>query len=374
MAHKAVFLDRDNTIIEDPGYLSDPDGVKLLPGVDLAIKSLRQGGYKIVVVTNQSGIARGLLTEERLEEVHAELRRQLDARGASVDAIYYCPYLPDSPIDEYAVDSELRKPKPGMLLAAAKDMDLDLHNSWSIGDSARDVEAGRRAGCRTIRIRSPRPGGAAAGHEDPVLADYTVRNLVDAARVVLREGDRLAEDVPKPSSQERPQSQPAEPTPAETEPPPEAPPTETPPEPQPARKPAPTEPKPAPERAPTETKSEPEPSPQPWPLQGERTDQEWSARTTDEAAALSTMSDSAVRREILRHLRQFVRSREVEEFSLSKLFAGIVQVLVFMPLLLCIWRMLGGEEGLVQAAVWALLAILLQLMALTFYMMHRSRE
>ncbi|MFP3937763.1 MAG: D-glycero-alpha-D-manno-heptose-1,7-bisphosphate 7-phosphatase [Phycisphaerae bacterium] len=352
MANKAVFLDRDNTIIEDPGYLSDPADVKLLPGADLAIKSLRQGGYKIVVVTNQSGVARGLLTEERLEEVHAELRRRLDERGATVDAIYYCPYLPDAPIDEYAVDSELRKPRPGMLLQAAGEMDLDLHNSWAIGDAPRDVEAGRRAGCRTVRIRTPRPSGSTNGHEDPVLADFTVRNLVDAARVVLREGDREpAETPPEEESAERQ----APPEPAHVS-------VEEPDNPQP------------PSHQPGREEKTPEPGGQQSAAEpSQPTDEQWSPRTGSQAADVSTMSDSAVRREILRHLRQFVRSSEAEEFSLSKLFAGILQVLVFMPLLLCIWKMLGGESEFAQAAVWALLAILLQLMALTFFIMHRGK-
>ncbi|MGC9454923.1 MAG: HAD-IIIA family hydrolase [Phycisphaerae bacterium] len=350
MADKAVFLDRDDTIIEDPGYLSDPADVKLLPGADLAIKSLRQAGYKVIVVTNQSGIARGLLTEQRLEEIHDELRRQLDERGASVDAIYFCPYLPDAPIDKYAVDSDLRKPKPGMLLKAAEEMDLDLHNSWAIGDSPRDVEAGRRAGCRTVRIRNPRRSGSTEGHEDPILADFTVRNLVDAARIVLREGDREPPEQPVEHTVEQTASN--QPAPAGTDEP------QTP---QPPAQKAPNEPAPRP--AEHETFSG----------QSKPADEEWSPRTGSQAADVSTMTDSAVRREILRHVRQFVRSREAEEFSLSKLFAGILQVLVFMPLLLCVWKMLGGEEEFTQAAVWALLAILLQVMALTFFMMHRVR-
>lgn len=343
MADKTVFLDRDNTIIEDPGYLSDPADVKLLPGADLAIKSLRQGGYKVVVVTNQSGIARGLLTEHRLQEIHAELRRQLDERGAGVDAIYSCPYLPDAPIDKYAVDSDLRKPKPGMILQAAEEMNLDLHNSWVIGDRPRDVEAGRRAGCRTIRVRTPASSGGSAGHEDPILADYTVRNLVDAARVVLREGDRAPAEAAQTPPQTRP-TPPAAPKPAAK------------PEPEPPAAGEPTGPKPAPETQ-----------------QSAQAEEDWAPRTTTQATDVATMSDGAVRREILRHVRQFVRSREAEEFSLSKLFAGILQVLVFMPLLLCVWKMLGGESEFAQAAVWALLAILLQLMALTFFTMHRAR-
>ncbi|MDP7288001.1 MAG: HAD family hydrolase, partial [Phycisphaerae bacterium] len=151
---KAVFIDRDNTIIDDPGYISDPAAVKLLPGVELAIKSLAQTGFKNIVCTNQSGIARGMLTEEGLDSIHAELRRQLGDKGAHLDAIYYCPFHPQGTVEKYACESDLRKPKPGMLLKAAADLDLDLSECWMVGDSARDIEAGQRAGCRTIRVRT----------------------------------------------------------------------------------------------------------------------------------------------------------------------------------------------------------------------------
>jgi D,D-heptose 1,7-bisphosphate phosphatase len=185
MANKAVFLDRDHTIMEDPGYLSDPSAVKLLPGVELALRSLAQAGYKLVVVTNQSGVARGLLTEHALEGIHEELKRQLGQKGASLDGIYYCPYHPEGTVEAYAIDSDLRKPKPGMLLKAAADLDIDLSASWMVGDSARDVEAGQRAGCRTVRLRATAEQHGEQADED-VQADYNARNLVDAARLILR--------------------------------------------------------------------------------------------------------------------------------------------------------------------------------------------
>ena len=94
MGQRCVYLDRDRTIIEDPGYLTDPEAVKLLPGVELALKSLAQAGFKLVVVTNQSAIARGLLTEEGLERVHEEMGRQLHDRGVELDGVYYCPFHP----------------------------------------------------------------------------------------------------------------------------------------------------------------------------------------------------------------------------------------------------------------------------------------
>lgn len=197
MTHRAVFLDRDRTIIEDPGYISDPSVVKLLPGADLAIKGLRQGGYLAVVVTNQSAIARGLLTEEMLERIHGEMRRQLAASvGAHVDAIYYCPFHPEGTVEPYAVDSQDRKPQPGMLLRAAKDLDIDLGASWMVGDSPRDVEAGQRAGCRTIRIRVPETAETTETDDQNVQADFVVRNLLEAAKIILQSPPRAVRPSP----------------------------------------------------------------------------------------------------------------------------------------------------------------------------------
>jgi len=303
MADKAVFLDRDRTLMEDPGYLADAEAVKLLPGVELAVKSLCQAGYKIVVVTNQSGVARGLLTEENLQAIHAELRRQLAKSGAHIDAIYYCPYHPEGTVEPYAVESELRKPKPGMLLKAAAEMDIDLSASWMVGDSARDVEAGQRAGCRTVRVRAPRPRAStsAQDHEEDedARADFTVRNLTDAARVILREAGQRRAPATRPVGQAQATAQ------------------------------------------------------------------------GDAEAQGETMDDSKVRQEILRHVRQLVADRHAEEFSFTKLLAGVVQMLALVALLMTFVRMLQNE--IPAATLWALIAVALQVMALTFFVMQRPR-
>ncbi|MDY6914579.1 MAG: HAD family hydrolase [Planctomycetota bacterium] len=307
MANKAVFLDRDRTLMEDPGYVSDPDSVKLLPGVELALKSLAQAGYKLIVVTNQSGIARGMLTEETLEKIHDELRRQLAERGAHLDAIYYCPHHPDGALAGYAEDSELRKPKPGMLLKAAAELEIDLDNSWMVGDSGRDIEAGQRAGCRTVRVRTPSEETGTV-EDEAAQADHTVRNLVDAARVILREANRSA-DAPADDDIETPEG--------------------------------------------GESVSQPD--------------------RPDESDKVASMDDTQVRREILRHVRQFSRTMHTEEFSLAKLFASILQVLVLLLLLVVFWKMLS-DARIEVAILWALLAVVLQLMSLTFFTIHRNRN
>jgi D-glycero-D-manno-heptose 1,7-bisphosphate phosphatase len=182
MTNAAVFLDRDGTIIEDPGYLNHPDQVKLLAGAGEAIKELQQLGFKTVVVSNQSGVARGILTEETLDQIHDRLRSLLSSVGASLDGIYYCPFHPEGVIPKYRRNSDWRKPKPGMLLAAAQEMGLDLASSWMIGNHPSDIDAGRNAGCRTILISSTR-AGPAHGEGRP---DHVAVNIREAVNMIKR--------------------------------------------------------------------------------------------------------------------------------------------------------------------------------------------
>ena len=333
MAGKAVFLDRDNTVMEDPGYIGDPKVVKLLPGVELALKSLSQCGYKLVVVTNQSGIARGLLTEQTLDKIHAELRRQLSQRGAHLDAIYYCPFHPEGTIEEYAKESDLRKPQPGMLQLAAKELDIDLSQSWMVGDSARDIEAGQRAGCKTIRVRSRADHHATPGleNDEDVQADYTVRNLVDAARVILRA---------------------------------------------PRQAPAPAAGRAATPSAQVGQGAAPSAKPPMPPLAGRQ------PLASDVAAdvpgdigaaqpAAEELDQHQVRAEILRYVRQIARQEQTEEFSFVKLAAGIAQVFALMGLGMVVVKMLG--ENSQEASLWAQITIILQLMSLTLFFAVRRK-
>ena len=150
---KAVFLDRDGTINKYVGFLRNIDEFELIDGVAEAIKIINQSGYLAIVVTNQPVIARGEVTYEELDEMHNKMETWLGLTGAYVDAIYYCPHHPHSGYEgeilELKFECECRKPKPGMLLQAARDFNIDLSQSWMIGDGENDVQAGIAAGCKS---------------------------------------------------------------------------------------------------------------------------------------------------------------------------------------------------------------------------------
>jgi D,D-heptose 1,7-bisphosphate phosphatase len=181
-ARPAVFFDRDGTLIEHVHYLSDPALVRLLPGASDALRRLRRAGFARVLITNQSAIGRGLLTEDRLDQIHAELNRQLAAVGASIDAIYYCPDAPGSD-DRTIVESSDRKPGPGMLLRAAADLNLDLGASWMVGDLISDVLAGLNAGCRSILVQSGQTTPAEA--DAPGVPAWITPDVTGATDLIL---------------------------------------------------------------------------------------------------------------------------------------------------------------------------------------------
>jgi histidinol-phosphate phosphatase family protein len=179
----AVFLDRDGTLIADVPYVGDPAQVRLLPGSADAVQRLRRAGFACIVVSNQSAVGRGMITLDQMHAVHRELVRQLTAAGAALDGNYWCPYAPQSP-DKTVIEHVDRKPGPGMLLRAARDLNLDLTNSWIIGDQASDMLAGRNAGCRGgILVRAGQDVAAALewlGPDCPVADD-----LLAAAEFIL---------------------------------------------------------------------------------------------------------------------------------------------------------------------------------------------
>lgn len=155
---RAVFLDRDGTINKYVGFLRNIDEFELLDGVAEAIKKINASGYLAIVVTNQPVIARGEVSFEELQEIHNKMETLLGEQGAYVDAIYFCPHHPHKGYagerPELKIDCECRKPKPGMLIQAAKDFNIDLKNSWMIGDGENDILAGKNAGCHTALIQS----------------------------------------------------------------------------------------------------------------------------------------------------------------------------------------------------------------------------
>lgn len=160
----AAFLDRDGTIHEDVHFLSRPEDLRLLPGAADAIAAFRGAGYAIVCATNQSGIARGIIDEARLAEIHDALRAMLLEANprAVIDAFYHCPHHPEGTLERYAIRCDCRKPAPGLLLRARDDLGLDLARSFIVGDKERDLEAGRRAGLARGYLIAP--GGWRAVH------------------------------------------------------------------------------------------------------------------------------------------------------------------------------------------------------------------
>jgi D-glycero-D-manno-heptose 1,7-bisphosphate phosphatase len=174
--NKAAFLDRDGVInrkapTEDE-YITRWEEMHIIPGVVEAIALLNRAGFRVIVVSNQRCVAKGLVTTGQLDAMHQQMCNELGAVGAKIDGVYYCPHEEQPPCS-------CRKPEPGMLFTAADEHEVDLASSWMIGDSEKDVEAGRSAGCRTVRILRP---GTVANSDADVLA----RSLLEAARQILR--------------------------------------------------------------------------------------------------------------------------------------------------------------------------------------------
>jgi D-glycero-D-manno-heptose 1,7-bisphosphate phosphatase len=150
----ALFLDRDGVIVDEAEYLADPAQLRLLPGSAEAIAEVNRQGVPVIVVTNQSGVARGYFPESRVAEIHERLDRLLAGQGAHIARYYYCPHHPTEGRPSYRIDCQCRKPQPGMLLQAARDLSLELHESYLVGDKLSDLGAGASAGCRTILVRT----------------------------------------------------------------------------------------------------------------------------------------------------------------------------------------------------------------------------
>jgi len=181
MSHCAVLLDRDGTLVETRHYPSEPDELVIYDGLAAELARVTGAGFRLALITNQSGLAHGYFDLVQLDRMHHFLSAELRHEGVVIDAVYYCPHHPEGKVQELAISCECRKPKPGMLLKAAADLDLDLARSWFIGDILDDVEAGNRAGCRTVLIDL----GTEHEPEHPIRQPtYIARDSVHALRIV----------------------------------------------------------------------------------------------------------------------------------------------------------------------------------------------
>jgi D-glycero-D-manno-heptose 1,7-bisphosphate phosphatase len=188
----AVFLDRDGTVNEEVGYLRDLAKLKLIPGAAAAIRRLNEAGHLVILVTNQSGVARGYFPESMVHDAHALLAKMLGAEGARLDGIYYCPHHPTAGTSHYTTECDCRKPATGLLNRAAKDLNIDLARSFMVGDKWSDVELGNRAGARSILVSTgfaaDDPGNARPAHiKDP---DLIAHDLAEAVDWILRQDSR----------------------------------------------------------------------------------------------------------------------------------------------------------------------------------------
>lgn len=178
---RAIFLDRDGTINEYVGFLTNINDFKLIDNVSEAIKLINSSIFLSIIVTNQPVIARGEVSLSELDEIHNKMETLLGMKGAYIDDIYFCPHHPDKGFEgerkEYKIECDCRKPKPGMLIKAAQKYNIDLAQSWMIGDGKLDVQAGKNAGCKTIYIGKK---------DDSLESDYTADNLLEAIRIIMR--------------------------------------------------------------------------------------------------------------------------------------------------------------------------------------------
>lgn len=189
MSHRAAFIDRDGVLNEERAFVHRIEDFSFLPGAVAALRALQDAGYLLVVITNQSGIARGLYTEADYLALTAHMRERLQAAGVRLDAVEYCPHLPDAPVERYRLDCDCRKPKPGMLIKAIRALDIDPKTSFIVGDRLSDMDAGRAAGlgqCFLVRTGYPLPDEALA------RADAVYDDLLTCARSV---SSRLPEDL-----------------------------------------------------------------------------------------------------------------------------------------------------------------------------------
>lgn len=368
MSDKAIFLDRDDTLIKDPGYISSPDQVELLDGVAEALIKLKELGYKLIVASNQSAVARGMVTEKVLDKIHDRLKELLAEKNAFLDRIYYCPYHPDGVVPKYRKESKNRKPNPGMLLTAAKELDIDLSQSWCIGNSDRDIEAGYRAGCKTILIDAPsRQKQTDSRTSQPVVTpDYRGVNLRETVNIIKKHlrsstGTQIQEPlVTEVQNEQTPETEDTSPNQIEST-------TKI------------DEPTAEEEQSTTDDTTQ-------VPIDDE-TEEQTAAPVLNETEEphqneekkkppIPEGQDMAVNRteqllvDILGQLKTMQRTEMFSEFSIMRLLAGIVQIIALFCLLITIWFLMSPENEDNSIFIALGFAIVFQLMSLTLYIMH----
>ncbi len=376
MSNKAIFLDRDDTLIEDPGYINNPKQVKLLDGAAEALIEFSDMGYKLVVVSNQSGVARGIVTEKTLGEIHNRLKQLLAEKGAFLDKIYYCPHHPDGVIAKYKKESDWKKPNPGMLLTAAEEMDIDLEQSWAIGNSSRDIEAGLRAGCKTILINRP------LHYEPPKPGepkpDYKAINIKEAVNIVKQYHRSSNRDTSHAESGPTEQTQPVV---SKIEPP--------------------VLPAVSEHRRDRQVEEQERLTAENAKSAENKLKMDSSFRRKDNIKNSAVSTNSAVKqrpetapdeqetfgdspgdslrrteqllKSILNHVKSMQRADMFGEFSMIRFMAGVVQVIVLLCLLLTIWFLMSPNRQDNAVFISLGFAMVLQLMSLTFYVMQRRR-
>ena len=191
--NRAVFLDRDGTVNEEVGYLKDLGQLRLIPGAGSAIRKFHEAGLKVVVITNQSGVARGYFTESFVHDTHALLEQLLKNEGAKLDGIYYCPHHPTAGSSRYTIECDCRKPGTGLIDRAARDLDIDIKRSYVVGDKWSDVELGQRAGARSVLVRTGFAADDTGNARPPHVKDPDF-----AADTINHAADWIIEDIKKP--------------------------------------------------------------------------------------------------------------------------------------------------------------------------------
>ncbi len=190
MSRGAVFLDRDGTIVEECGYLNRLDRLTLFPWTVDALRLIKRAGFAAVVITNQAAVGRGIIDEPFVHAVHREIDRRLDGTGGGIDRYYYCPHFPESKIERYRQECLCRKPAPGMIEQACREMDLDPAKSVMVGDRWLDVACGRAAGTRAVLVQS---GPERMDPPEGVHADTILNNLMEAVGWFLRTSSGMAQ-------------------------------------------------------------------------------------------------------------------------------------------------------------------------------------